>query len=124
VTLLAFGFGTVVAPEAGDRHPAAGSEVVRADFTAGGEDMGDLFVSNGSPGWVVVTIHDEGEELRGAVTCNVILAGGQVKTVGVFQVTGEYGAWSAPLPTTGGDVRSAQLIDSSGTIVASAQLEV
>jgi Putative zinc-finger len=124
VTLLAFGIGTLVAPEASDRKESAGSEVVRADFRAGEADKGDLFVSNGSPGWVVVTIHDEDEGLRGKVTCNVILAGGQVETVGVFEVTGEYGAWSAPLPTTGGDVRSAQLIDSNGTIVASAQLEV
>jgi len=124
VTLLAFGFGTVVAPEASDRKESAGSEVVKADFRAGGEDMGDLFVSSGSPGWVVVTIHDETDDLRGTVTCNVILAGGQVETVGVFEVTGEYGAWSAPLPTSGGDVRSAQLIDSNGTVVASAQLEV
>jgi hypothetical protein len=69
---------------------------------AGAEVMGDLFVSNGSPGWVVVTIHDENQHLRGTVTCNVMLAGGQVETVGVFQVTGEYGAWSAPLPMAGG----------------------
>jgi hypothetical protein len=86
--------------------------------------MGDLFVSNGSPGWVVVTIHDESEELRGTVICNVILAGGHVQRVGVFEVTGEYGAWSVPLPMTGAEVRSAQLIDSNGTVVASAQLDM
>jgi len=124
VALLAFGLGTLIAPEAGDRQESARSEVVRADFMAGAEVMGDLFVSNGSPGWVVVTIHDENQHLRGTVTCNVMLAGGQVETVGVFQVTGEYGAWSAPLPMAAGEVRSAQLIASNGTVVASAQLDV
>jgi len=124
VVLLAFGLGTLIAPEAGDRQESAPAQVVRADFMANGEVLGDLFVSNGSPGWVVVTIHDEGQELRGTVTCNVMLAGGQVQTVGVFQVNGEYGAWSAPLPMAAGEVRSAQLIASNGTVVASAQLDV
>jgi hypothetical protein len=124
VVLLAFGLGTLIAPEAGDRQESAPAQVVRADFMADGEVLGDLFVSNGSPGWVVVTIHDEGQELRGTVTCNVMLAGGQVQTVGVFQVNGEYGAWSAPLPMAAGEVRSAQLIASNGTVVASAQLDV
>jgi hypothetical protein len=124
VVLLAFGLGTLIAPEAGDRQESAPAQVVRADFTADGEVMGDLFVSNGSPGWVVVTIHDESQHLRGTVTCNVMLAGGQVETVGVFEVTGEYGAWSAPLPMTGRDVRSAQLIASNGAVVASAQLDM
>jgi len=123
VVLLAFGLGTLIAPEAGDRQESAGSRVVRADFMADGKVMGDLFVSNGSPGWVVVTIHDEGEDLRGTVTCNVLLAGGRVETIGVFQVTGEYGAWSAPLPMTAGEVQSAQLILSNGTVVASAHLD-
>jgi hypothetical protein len=125
VALLAFGLGTLVAPEGGDRQQeSASSDVVKADFMADGEVMGNLFVSNGSPGWVVVTIHDEGADLRGKVTCNVIFSEGQMETVGVFEVSGEYGAWSAPLRSSEGTVRSAQLVASNGTVVASAQLDV
>src|SRR4029079_738259 len=39
VALLAFGLGTLIAPEAGDRQESARSQVVRADFMAGAEVM-------------------------------------------------------------------------------------
>ena len=69
---------------------------------------------------MLVTIHSGG--WQGTVTCDVTLSGGQVETIGVFKLSGEYGAWAAPLPSTPGQVRSAQLIASNGTILASAQL--
>ena len=69
-----------------------------------------------------VTVHGGG--WQGMVTCDVTFAGGEVETVGVFKLSGEYGAWTAPLPSSAGEVRSAQLIASNGTVVASAQLDV
>jgi hypothetical protein len=123
VGLLAFGLGVLVA-HGTDNSPSqsAGSEAVRANFTSQGQVLGELFVADGSPGWVFVTIHDGG--WQGMVTCDVTFAGGQVETVGVCKLTGEYGAWAAALPRTAGQVRSAQLVASNGTVVASAQLDV
>jgi hypothetical protein len=69
---------------------------------------------------MLVTIH--GGEWQGTVTCNVTFSGGQVATIGKFKLSGEYGAWAAPLPSAAGQVRSAQLIDSNGTTLASAEL--
>ena len=86
-----------------------------------GQAVGDLFVAAGSPDWMFVTIHDS--EWKGMVTCDVTFAGGHVETVGVFKLSGEYGAWAAPLPASAGQVLSAQLIASNGTVVASAQLD-
>lgn len=120
--LLAFGLGAVVAPEAGKgQGQSAAANLVTANFTSRGQVLGEFLVSAGSPGWMLVTIHGDG--WKGTVTCNVTLSGGQVETIGVFKLAGEYGVWAAPLPSTGGQVRSAQLIASNGTIFASAQLE-
>jgi hypothetical protein len=121
VAMLAFGLGALVAPSAGNgRGQSAGTDVVTANFTSRGQVLGELLVKPGNPTWMLVTIHGNG--WQGTVTCDVTLSGGQVKTIGVFKLSGEYGGWAVPLPSTGGQVRSAQLIASNGTIVASAQL--
>jgi hypothetical protein len=122
VGMLAFGLGVLVAPSGGsDKGQTAGSEAAKANFMSQGEVVGDLFVTAGSPGWVFVTVHDGG--WQGMVTCDLTFAGGHVETVGVFKLSGEYGAWAAPLPSSAGQVLSAQLIASNGTVVASAQLD-
>jgi len=120
--MLVFGLGVLVAAGSrNDKRQSAGSEAVTADFTSQGEVVGRLFVAAGSPGWVFVTI--DGGRWHGTVTCDLTFDGGQVETVGVFKLAGEYGAWAAPLPPAAGQVRSAQLIASNGTVVASAQLD-
>jgi anti-sigma factor RsiW len=122
VVMLAFGLGALVAPGAGNgQGQSAGTNLVTANFTSHGRVLGELLISAGSPAWMTVTVH--GGEWQGAVTCDVTFSGGQVETIGVFKLSGEYGAWAAPLPSTAGQVRSAQLIASDGTILASAQLE-
>jgi hypothetical protein len=122
VVMLAFGLGALVAPGAGNgKGESAETNLVTANFTSDGHVFGELVVAAGSPAWMLVTIHDG--EWQGTVTCNVTLSGGRVETVGVFKVSGEYGAWGVPLPSNAGQVRSAQLIASDGTILASAQLE-
>jgi hypothetical protein len=121
VVMLAFGLGALVGPEAGnDKDQSAGTNLVTANFVSRGQVLGELQISAGSPAWMLVTIHDGG--WQGTVTCDVTFSGGQVETIGKFKLSGEYGVWAAPLPSTAGQVRSAQLIASNGAIVASAQL--
>jgi len=121
VVMLAFGLGALVAPGAGNGNgQSAGADLVTANFTSHGQVLGQLLISAGTPAWMLVTIHDAG--WQGTVTCDVTLSGGQVETIGVFKLSGEYGAWAAPLPSTAGQVRSAQLIASNGTVLASAQV--
>ena len=100
---------------------AAATDVVTADFTSDDQVVGQLVISAGDPAWMFVTVHGGGWE--GTVSCNVTLSGGQVETIGVFKLSGEYGSWAAPLPSTGGQVRSAELVGSNGTVFASAEVE-
>ncbi len=121
LVMLAFSLGAIVDRGVGNgKGQSAGAKLVTADFTSDGQVLGQLQIAAGSPPWMLVTIH--GGEWRGTVTCDVTLSGGQVKTVGVFELSGEYGAWAAPLPSTPGEVRSAQLIASDGTVLATAQV--
>jgi hypothetical protein len=121
LAVLAFGLGALVAPGAGNgTGQSASTDLVAANFTSHGQVLGDLLVSDGSPAWMLVTIHGGG--WQGTVTCDVTLSGGQVETIGTFNLAGEYGVWAAQLPSTAGQVRSAQLIASNGTVLASAQV--
>jgi hypothetical protein len=121
VAMVAFGLGTYVAPRAGEgTSQPARTDLVTANFMSHDEVLGQLILAGGSPPWMFVAIDSDG--WKGTVTCNVTLSGGQVETVGVFKLAGEYGSWAVPLPATGGRVRSAELVASNGTILASAKV--
>ncbi len=119
--ILGFGLGTAVTAGGGNStHPSATANLTTADLTSHGHVVGELLISRGSPAWVFMTISTV--TAPGAVTCDVTLRGGKVETIGVFEVSGEYGAWGAPLRYSAGQVRSAQLLASNGTILASARV--
>ena len=123
VALVAFGLGTLVATKVshrGDRSSASTSGLVTANFTSGGRVVGDVLISDGDPGWMLVST--EGTGWKGPVTCEVTLASGAVKTIGTFTISGEYGVWAAPLAASDGQVRSARLIDANGAILANAEV--
>jgi hypothetical protein len=118
--VLAFGLGTLVASNTGNGsgHPTA--DLATATLTSHGHAIGELVISAGNPAWMLVTVQESG--WQGTVTCEVTLAGGRVDTIGEFELSGEYGSWAAPLRSPAGQVRSAQLISSNGTVLASARL--
>ena len=121
VVMLAFGLGALAARGSGNgKGQSSASALERANFTSQGQVLGELVVSPDNPAWMLVTVRDGA--WKGTVTCNVTFAGGQVETIGVFKLSGEYGAWGAPLKSTSGQVRSAQLIAPDGAIVATAEL--
>lgn len=123
--LIVIGFGVgMVATHGSDSGSgrSVASAPATANLVSSGKVVGAVVVSPGSPAWMLVTI--QGGRWQGKVTCEVTLADGTVSTIGTFTLSGEYPAWSAALPATGGAVRSARLIDSSGTVLATAQLGV
>ena len=121
VVMLAFGVGAVVASVAGNgQGESAVADLDTAKFTSDGQVIGEVYISSGSPAWMLVTMHGGG--WQGTVTCKVTLSGGQVETIGAFEHSGD-STWATPLPSTAGHVRSAQLVDSNGTVLASAQLD-
>jgi anti-sigma factor RsiW len=121
VAVLAFGLGALVARgDDNGKGRSSATDPVAANFMSNGQVIGELVISDGSPAWMTVTVHGGG--WLGTVTCEVTLAGGAVHTIGVYELSGEAAAWAAPLPSTGGRVRSAELIAADGTTVASAQV--
>jgi hypothetical protein len=119
VVLLAFLLGMLVAP-AHSNPQATPTDTVSANLVSHGRVAGQVMVSAGRPAWIFMTV-DLGA-VPGKVTCDVTLAGGEVVTVGTFQLSGKYGAWGAPLKVPAGQVRSAQLVAANGTVLASAEL--
>jgi hypothetical protein len=121
VVILGFGLGAFVAPGGGNGNgQPATATLTTANLTSHGHAVGEVMISAGRPAWMFMTIN--GGETSGTVRCDVTLVGGRVETIGVFQLSGEYGAWAAPLTSAAQQVRSARLIASNGTVLASAQL--
>jgi hypothetical protein len=102
-------------------HPgqSAAVNLTSAHLVSHGRVLGDVMISKGSPGWMFMTI--DADSWSGNVTCEVTLSDGKVETIGVFKLSGGYGAWGAPLTSPTGTVRSARLVASNGAVVASAR---
>jgi hypothetical protein len=121
MVLLGFGLGSLVtAGGGGNQNQSATAGFTAANLTSHGSVLGKVIVSAGSPAWVFMTL--SGAPLSGKVKCEVTLAGGKVETIGVFTISGGYGAWDAPLRSSADAVRSARLIAANGTVLASARL--
>jgi hypothetical protein len=87
---------------------------------SGGQVLGEVFVAAGSPSWMFMTIGGGG--WHSTVTCQVILTGGRVETIGRFRLANGSGAWAAPLWAPAGQVLGARLLSANGTVVASGRL--
>ncbi len=121
MVLLGFGLGSLVtAGGGGNQNQSATAGFTAANLTSHGSVLGKVVISAGSPAWMFMTL--SGGPLSGKVKCDVTLAGGKVETIGVFTISGGYGAWDAPLRSPADAVRSARLIAANGTVLASARL--
>lgn len=120
IVLLALGIGAGALATRGGAPatPSATSRPVEARLTSGRQVVGDVIVSSGSRPWVVMTI-DSGP-WSGSVTCEVVLAGGKVLTMGTFRLADGYGAWGYPLSAPRDEVRGARLVSSRGVVLARA----
>jgi hypothetical protein len=121
--VVVLGLGALYVHGAGSaaRGTFAAAPPVTADVLSEGRVVGSVMVSPGSPPWLLMTI--QGGQWEGTVTCQVTLSSGRVVTVGTFSLSSAYPSWTAPLPTTGGSVVSARLIDAQGSVLASARLQ-
>ncbi|HXA33764.1 MAG TPA: hypothetical protein VNV87_16040 [Acidimicrobiales bacterium] len=118
--LVGIGVGSLVMPRgAKNQQQSASPDLATAQLTSHGQVLGEVMTSPGKPAWMFMTINENA--WSGKVRCEVTLAGGTTRTVGVFTLSAGYGAWGAPLTSPAGDVRSARLVAANGTIVASAQ---
>lgn len=120
--VLGFGLGATVMSNGGDsQSPSTAANLTSAPLTSHGHELGEVYISEGKQPWMFMTV-DSGK-WWGAVTCKLIMANGNVQTVGTFKVEDGDGSWGA-LVKPGSPVRTAQLIAGDGTVMASANLSV
>ncbi len=117
--LVVAGFGVGAAMHVGTGpEQYATSRPAMARLTSDGKVLGQVFVSTGQPSWIYMTVDDGNRS--GVAWCRVTLKSGRAETVGRFTLTRGYGAWVAQIQTPGDQVRTAQLVDANGTVIASA----
>ena len=95
--------------------------VVTANLVEHGTVVGRVATHDGAHPWVSMMLFDSGA--RGRVNCVVVTSDGTRHQVGWFDASDDgYGAWIAPLSVKPQDVRSAEVVAPSGTVIATATL--
>jgi hypothetical protein len=85
-----------------------------------GETVGHVMTVGGSKPWISMMLADS--SARGTVSCVVVTDNGVSHRVGTFKANKGYGAWISPLPVNPVDVRTAEVVSPSGTVIATATL--
>jgi hypothetical protein len=98
-------------------RPALSSAVLLA---AGHQDAGEVFLYDGEPRWMYMSVHLDTGTRTGTVICQLVSADGRVTTVGSFWLTDGHGSWGSPGWVGDGTPASARLIAADGTVLATA----
>ena len=120
---LALGLGltmTSSSPVPTATAPAYHGKVVSADLVENGAAVGHVVTFGGAQPWMSMMLADS--TARGTVECIVVTADGVPHHVGTFVARKGYGAWIAPLHVNPADIRTAQVVSPSGTVIATASL--
>lgn len=123
--VIAFGLGW--AAHSIGRQPTRGAvvapgtyrDVSEAPLMSGGTSLGTVAVYADEDGWLLMTVKSVG--YSGPVRCILTSADGVAKTVGSFDLISGRGAWAAPVSVADDQVRSAELVDGHGRVLATAQ---
>jgi hypothetical protein len=118
VAVLGIGVDAIVVSQGSTNNPSATKRPTSVRLTSDGHTVGQVTISSGSPSWVIMDI-DAGK-LSGVVWCEVTLTNGQTETIGKFTLAHGYGHWIASVKAAGSRVRTAQLVNGSGTVIARA----
>lgn len=105
-------------PSSQSAAPAHG--VITADLVGHGTVVGRVAVHGGANPWMSMMLIDS--SAQGVVNCVVVTTDGVSHHVGTFDATKGYGAWVAPLSVNPRDIRSAEVVAPSGTVIATAAL--
>jgi anti-sigma-K factor RskA len=98
--------------------PANG--VVTANLVERGAMVGRVATHGGADPWMSMMLFDA--HVHGTVNCVVQTSDGVSHHVGTFEAKEGYGAWIAPLHVNPKNVRSAEVVSPSGTVLATATL--
>ncbi len=95
-------------------------QVVTAALVEKGEKVGKVMTFGGDKPWMSMMLADS--TARGKVDCVVVTDDGVTHQVGTFETDKGYGAWIAPLHVDPENVRTAEVVSPSGTVIATATL--
>ena len=101
-------------------QPQGSHRVVTAALVEHGTTVGHVMAVNGAKPWISMMLDDS--SAHGTVTCVVVTDDGKTHHVGTFEAEKGYGAWIAPLPVSPDELRSAEVVSPSGTVIATATL--
>jgi hypothetical protein len=99
--------------------PGTYRDVNEASLMSGGRSLGTVAVYADEDGWLLMTVDSAG--YSGPVRCVLTGVDGVTRTVGSFDLISGRGAWAAPLSLASNEVRSAELLDSHGHVLARAR---
>ena len=98
-----------------------GQQVLTAALMENGATVGHVVTVGGHTPWMSIMLSDS--TVHGTVNCVVVTDDGVTHRVGTFVAHEGYGEWSAPLHHVNpADVRTAEVVSPSGTVLASATL--
>jgi hypothetical protein len=120
IVVLGVGVGLLIPAGGPGPQSSATTRPIEVNLRSHGQVVGNVILSSGATPWMIMTI--ERGWWSGAVTCQAILAGGTIETIGTFRLSGDYGSWGAPLSAPVGSVRGARLVAANGVVLASATL--
>ena len=127
VAALALGLGLGLSSSPSTSPPASAQRghpdrtpVVSAALVGGGQTVGHVVAFGGERPWMSMMLADS--SARGWVTCVVVTDSGKRETVGTFEAKAGYGTWSSPLHVQPSRLRTAEILDSGGAVIASAAL--
>jgi hypothetical protein len=122
VVALAVGLTVALSSPSPPAQNAAGParHVAVATLFENGESVGHVVTHGGAQPWMSMMLADS--SARGTVDCVVVTKDGVTHWVGSFTAKHGYGAWLAPLHVDPKDLRSAQAVSPSGTVIATATL--
>ncbi len=117
---LGLGLGLSSSPAPSISAHAGTPHQVSANLVEDGKTVGHVMTFAGAKPWMWMTLSDSAA--RGTVTCVIVTDDGVSHRVGSFATSQGYGTWAAPLHVNPAQVRSAEVVSPSGTVIATASL--
>jgi len=118
---LGVGLGVTSSPPPTPTAQSRGAhQAVTAALVTNGKTVGHVVIVGGDKPWMSMMLDDS--SARGTVHCVVVTKDGVTYDVGTFKARGGYGAWTARLHVDPADVRTAEVVSPSGTVIATATL--
>ena len=101
-------------------QPHGAHPVVTAALVEHGATVGHVMAVGGAKPWISMMMADS--SAHGRVDCVVVTDDGVTHRVGSFKADKGYGAWISPLPVNPDQLRTAEVVSPSGTVIATATL--